>query len=67
MTLTVNGERRTFAASLHLDQLISEHLKLNQKGLIAEINGTLYKESDFKNMRLKDGDNVEIIQFMGGG
>ncbi len=67
MRLIVNGEEYT----VEKDTLTIESL-LNELGIIpervaVEVNLNVIKKKDYKDHPLKDGDRVEIVNFVGGG
>jgi len=63
----INGQIHDIAVSLStLSQLLS-YLNLTSKGRIIELNDSIYLEESFSSSLLKEGDKIEIIQFMGGG
>lgn len=65
MKLTVNGEElRTEAATLK--ELI-EQMRLRPEGVAAEVNLGVVSRKDFPTHRLREGDAVEIVNFVGGG
>jgi sulfur carrier protein len=66
IALTINGERRSFEASLTVAQLI-EHLELAGKRIALERNGEIVPRGDFAAQRLVDGDRLEIVVAVGGG
>jgi thiamine biosynthesis protein ThiS len=65
MRLTVNGENMDTGAET-LKRLIEE-LDLKPEGVAAEVNLNVVKKKDYGNTRLKEGDRVEIVNFVGGG
>ena len=66
MNIAINGENRTFGASINLKQLISE-LGLENKRLAIEVNQTIVPRSEYETYLLKDDDKLEIVQAIGGG
>jgi sulfur carrier protein len=66
IALTINGERRSFEASLTVAQLI-EHLELAGKRIALERNGEIVPRGNFAEQRLSDGDRLEIVVAVGGG
>ena len=66
MDLLVNGKKKTFAQEKMLDDLIQE-LCPNPKCVIAEINEAIVKRDLWNKTSLKDGDNIELVTFVGGG
>lgn len=67
MKIFVNGKERTISDKIpSLSDFINIILK-NEKGKIIEYNGKVVKKGETKVISLKDGDRIELIQFMGGG
>ncbi len=67
MKIFVNGKEKIISdkiSSLH--GFIGIILK-NEKGKIIELNGKVVKKGEIEGISLKDGDRIELIQFMGGG
>jgi len=67
VTIELNGETRELPESIATLSDLFDFLSLSPKLKVVEINGSLYKEDDFSSVRLKSGDTIEIVQFMGGG
>lgn len=67
MKIYVNGKEKIISNKLSsLVDFIDIILK-DEKGKIIELNGRVMKKGDRRNVSLKDGDRIELIQFMGGG
>ncbi len=66
ISLTVNGETRTFERSLNCEQLLAE-LKLAGKRVALERNGEIVPRSRLAEQVLADGDTLEIVVAVGGG
>ncbi len=66
MLVTVNGESRDVAADLTVGELIKQ-LALNPKTVVAQRNGEIVPRESFHAVRLNDGDEVDIVRFVGGG
>jgi len=66
MTITINGNRRTFARNMTLLEFLKEN-HLNQDAVVVEINRDIVQKKDFAYVSLKENDVVEIISFVGGG
>ena len=64
--LAINGEPRTFPASLTLTQLI-ESLDLAGKRIAIEKNGEIVPRSQHADTTLASGDRLEIVVAVGGG
>lgn len=66
IALTINGEPRSFEASLTVAQLI-ERLALGGKRIALERNGEIVPRARFAEQKLLDGDRLEIVVAVGGG
>jgi thiamine biosynthesis protein ThiS len=65
--IQINGQQREFPqSSLSLNQLI-ETLSLPPQRIAVELNKTIVRRSDWPTTTLKDGDQIEIVHFVGGG
>ena len=65
MQLTINGETRSFEIPLTLAALI-EKLGLKPDRVAVEHNLALVQRPLWESIALKDGDRLEIVQFVGG-
>ncbi len=65
MKLKVNGEAYTTERHT-LAQLLRE-MEIVPERVAVEVNLVVIKKRDLEDFRLKDGDNVEIVYFVGGG
>ncbi len=63
---TINGVVHTLDKSLTITELFVE-LNLKQEGRVVEFNGKILNKLEFNSTTIKHDDNLEIIQFMGGG
>lgn len=67
MRLTVNGESLETVNTETILELLHE-LKIDSGRVAAvEVNLSIIRKVDFPDFRLKDGDRVEIVNFVGGG
>ena len=66
MTLTINGETRSFSGALTLTALLAD-LGLSDKPVVVELNKNAIAPSEFGARQLTDGDQVEIITIAAGG
>lgn len=66
MKLTVNGEERECPEGSTLRDLMTS-LGLRPDLLVAEVNRTIVDRSKVASWTLREGDQVELIQFVGGG
>lgn len=65
MKIVVNGEQVGSNANT-VQELLNE-LKIVQGHVAVEVNLAIIKKSDYDSCRLKDGDRIEIVNFVGGG
>ena len=66
MELTVNGEARRLPAGTTVSQLL-EQLQVAPERVVVEVNLAILKRARHPDTVLQDGDQVEIVQFVGGG
>ena len=66
MNLTINGEQRSFAASITVEQLLGQ-IGLDPRKVAVERNLEIVPKSEYYGMALDDGDKLEIVHFIGGG
>jgi thiazole synthase/sulfur carrier protein len=66
MTLTINGEERSFGRLLDLAALVAE-LGLDARKVAVERNLEIVPRSAYGSTALADGDRIEIVHFIGGG
>jgi len=66
VSITVNGEHKRIAAGLSLADLASE-LGLVPEKVAVERNLEVVPRSTLKEVIVEDGDDIEIVHFVGGG
>jgi thiazole synthase len=66
ITISLNGEPRAFPAGLSIAAL-AELLELNPKKIAVERNFAIVPRSTLAAVMLADGDQLEIVHFVGGG
>ncbi|MCK5446285.1 MAG: sulfur carrier protein ThiS [Rhodospirillaceae bacterium] len=66
MHLTINGEKREFEASIKVAELLSQ-IGLDPAKVAVERNLEIVPKSGYADIGLEDGDNLEIVHFIGGG
>ena len=66
MELMVNGEKREVAEGSTVSTLL-EALKIAPERVVVEMNLKILKRAEHLTTILKEGDQVEIVQFVGGG
>ena len=66
MTIIINGEQKKFEEGVSLlDALVK--LSLESKVMAAAVNMNIVKQDEWNNYALKDGDKLELLDFVGGG
>jgi thiamine biosynthesis protein ThiS len=66
MKLVINGEERSFVTPLTLVGLV-EQLGMKQDRVAVELNRNIVPRGQWPETSLADGDQLEIVQFVGGG
>ena len=66
MKLLVNGENKEFTDGISLEELIRQ-LGVRKETVVAEVNRKIVQNDQRSALKLSDGDQVELIQFVGGG
>lgn len=66
MTVVVNGENRTLEAGASLARLI-DALGIEGKVMACALNMEIVKREAWAHTALKEGDRIELLQFVGGG
>jgi sulfur carrier protein len=64
--ISLNGEPRAIVAGLTVTQLLDE-LNLRPGRVVIELNRQILSRAAYGSAMLKDGDTLEIVQFVGGG
>ena len=66
MTITLNGDPFDMPAPLTVTQLL-EQLHIDSRRVAVEHNFIVLKRTAYDTTRLAEGDQVEIVNFVGGG
>ena len=66
MNIVVNGDTKKFSDNITLSKLINE-LSLDGKVMAAAVNMEIVKQADWDSHVLRDGDKLELLDFVGGG
>jgi len=64
--IQLNGDPRELAAPLDLPALLTE-LGLDPRMVAVERNRAVVKRADYAATTVADGDEIEIVAFVGGG
>lgn len=66
MTIKLNGDPRELPGPLSVSHLLQE-LEIDARRVAVELNLTVVKKALYDSSVIKDGDEVEIVNFVGGG
>ena len=66
MKIKLNGQDKEFSTSLPLQEIVSQFCA-DSRRVIAEVNGAIVNRSDWNRKVITEGDNIEIVTFVGGG
>jgi thiamine biosynthesis protein ThiS len=66
VTITLNGEPFDVNGPLTVTELLS-HLEIDARRVAVEHNITVLKRTAFDDTVVREGDEVEIVNFVGGG
>lgn len=66
ITAKVNGEERRIPEGLTIARLL-DHFKLRRQAAIVEHNRKIIKRESYNEVKVEEGDELEIVRFVGGG
>ena len=66
MTIKLNGDPRELQGPLSVSALL-EHLDVDARRVAVELNLSVVKKAAYDSSLINDGDEVEIVNFVGGG
>jgi len=66
MKLIINGEDKVFKDNNSLDDIIIS-LEIKDKVMACAVNMDIVKKENWNSYIPKDGDKIELLQFVGGG
>ena len=66
MTIILNGDTHEIAAPVSVSELLRQ-LDIDERRVAVELNLTVVKKTAYGSAVVKDGDEVEIVNFVGGG
>jgi thiamine biosynthesis protein ThiS len=64
--VTVNGETREVAAGHNVEHLLGE-LGLHPRMVVVEHNNEILDRARYAATQVNEGDNLELVHFVGGG
>ena len=66
MKISLNGEPHELAGPLTLNDLLAQ-LNIDPRRVAVEHNLTVVKRANYDSTQIQDGDQIEIVNFVGGG
>lgn len=66
MRIFINGETKEISGEINVSGLL-EHFSLPSERIAIELNREVVRKKDWGNIKVSDGDKLEIIHFVGGG
>lgn len=63
--IKVNGSQMELS-DISVTELLSQE-NYDIKRIAVEVNGQIVPKTQYESFMLKDGDNIEIVSFVGGG
>ena len=66
MRIFINGETKDLAEEINLTELL-KHFSLSSERIAIELNKEVIRKKDWENIKVNDGDKLEVIHFVGGG
>jgi sulfur carrier protein len=66
LIIHVNGEPRVVKENMSLTELVAA-LSLKAEQVAIELNQSVVRRAQWESTRLREGDKVEIVHFVGGG
>lgn len=66
MNILINGETKEISGELNLSELL-RRFSLPQERIAIELNKEVVRKKDWENIKISDGDKLEVIHFVGGG
>ena len=65
ITIRLNGERRNVSPGSVVDLLRS--LDIDSRTVVVEVNRAIVRRPDQDAVSIKEGDEIELVHFVGGG
>jgi thiamine biosynthesis protein ThiS len=66
MTITLNGDRHELQGPVSVSALLQQ-LDIDARRVAVELNLAIVKKTAYDSSVIKDGDEIEIVNFVGGG
>ena len=65
MEINLNGKKIESECTTLMEVIQEQGVKID--ALIAEVNFKVIKQEEWNNVVIQDGDNIELLSFVGGG
>lgn len=62
----INGESKELTEKFNLIELL-KHFSLPTERIAVELNKEVVRRKDWENVKVSEGDKLEVIHFVGGG
>jgi sulfur carrier protein len=66
MKVIVNGSERLLTPGTSLHDIIKEAAR-SPEHVVAAVNGDIFEPMDYAGVILKEGDEIDLMTFVGGG
>ena len=66
MTITLNGDKHELETPVSVSELLQQ-LDIDARRVAVELNLNVVKKAAYESSVIEDGDEVEIVNFVGGG
>lgn len=66
MEILCNGKKQLVASDSSLADLL-QSMQLAPDVVVAEVNGQIIQPDHYAGLQLREGDQVELVRFVGGG
>lgn len=67
MDVIINGNKRELSEEINTVSKLIKHLEITNPVIIVEHNDVILQKVDHEKTAIKAGDQIELIQFVGGG
>ena len=65
-TIKLNGQSQNTPPACSITELLMQ-LEITNPAIAIELNGEIVSAADFGSRKIQEGDEVEIVSFVGGG
>jgi sulfur carrier protein len=67
MKITINGNEEMIACEMTIREILSVRNVESPDLVSVEHNGVILERAEFSRLRVREGDVIEFLYFMGGG